>query len=62
MSSDLIPDDLLDKKSLTEQALKLREVIFNGPILKSNLNARAILLSKNGSHICPPDQTRMIVI
>jgi len=62
LSNDLIPDDFLDKENLKEQALRHRQVIFNGPILRTNLNARAVLLSKNGTHICTPDQTRMIVI
>ena len=51
LSWDLFPDDTFTKEELLELSAKDFRVLFNAPLSKVLTNAKAMLLSKNGSKI-----------
>lgn len=62
ISSDYFPDDALDSELIRKLVIQDRDIIFRGPTLPSMLKARGILLSKSGSPIANPEETRLIVV
>lgn len=61
VSTDLIPDDVFSKEQLKKIVRKDLSLIFSGPRPKVMESARAILLSKLGTRLAQPEDTRMIV-
>lgn len=62
LSFDLLPDDAFSREEIKALALKDFGILFNAPPIGTLRTAKAMLLSKTGSKIVSPENTRMIVI
>jgi len=62
LSRNLFPDDALSKDELLTLAIRDFRILFNSPLFGIMRKSKAILLSKSGSKVAEPAQTRMIVL
>lgn len=62
MSTDLIPDDAIDKETLINIIKKDLKLFLTEPLQPHIMKSKAILVSKTNTKIADPEQTRMINI